>query len=139
LTSVFQAERSCILNRSVGIHAEIANKSLDSRGENIGCSGATSCGVPSTSRKLAARFSGTVEAGLVLVCDLVILEMTRLDPNERRAREVADRLAAFESIRCRPSFGLAPDRLNWRWRRAVITVEFRRRISCLPAQRKRLE
>jgi predicted nucleic acid-binding protein len=36
--------------------------------------------------------------GLVLVCDLVILELTRLAPNEGRAREVADRLAAFEAI-----------------------------------------
>lgn len=34
----------------------------------------------------------------MLVCDLVILELTRLTPNESRAREVADRLAAFESV-----------------------------------------
>jgi hypothetical protein len=39
-----------------------------------------------------------VEAGLVLVCDLVILELTRLAPNKRRAQEVSDRLAAFEAI-----------------------------------------
>ena len=48
--------------------------------------------------ELASWFNGAVEAGLVLVCDLVILELTRLAPNERRAREIADRLAAFEAI-----------------------------------------
>lgn len=32
------------------------------------------------------------------MCDLVILELTRLTPNESRAREVADRLATFESV-----------------------------------------
>jgi predicted nucleic acid-binding protein len=35
---------------------------------------------------------------LVLVCDLVILELTRLAPNEERAREVAERLDVFESV-----------------------------------------
>lgn len=34
----------------------------------------------------------------MLVCDLVILELTRLTANETRAREVADRLATFESV-----------------------------------------
>lgn len=48
--------------------------------------------------ELATWFNGAVEAGLVLVCDLVILELTRLAPNEARAREVAERLAIFESI-----------------------------------------
>jgi predicted nucleic acid-binding protein len=48
--------------------------------------------------ELAIWFNAAVEAGLVLVCDLVLLELTRLAPNEARAREVADRLAAFESI-----------------------------------------
>lgn len=48
--------------------------------------------------ELATWFNAAVEAGLVLVCDLVILELTRLAPNERRAQEVADRLAAFEAI-----------------------------------------
>jgi predicted nucleic acid-binding protein len=43
----------------------------------------------------------------VLVCDLVALELTRLAPNEARAREVAERLQLFESIRM-------PERL---WRR----------------------
>lgn len=48
--------------------------------------------------ELTAWFNAAVEAGLVLVCDLVILELTRLAPNERRAREVAGRLAAFEAV-----------------------------------------
>lgn len=48
--------------------------------------------------ELATWFNAAVEAGLVLVCDLVILELTRLAPNEQRAREVADRLAAFEAV-----------------------------------------
>lgn len=39
-----------------------------------------------------------VAAGRVLVCDLVILELTRLAPNEARAHEVARRLGAFESV-----------------------------------------
>jgi predicted nucleic acid-binding protein len=34
----------------------------------------------------------------VLVCDVVVLELVRLAPNEARAREVAERLGAFESI-----------------------------------------
>ena len=48
--------------------------------------------------ELASWFNVVVEAGLVLVCDLVILELTRLAPNEHRAHEVADRLAAFQAI-----------------------------------------
>lgn len=48
--------------------------------------------------ELRAWFNAAVEAGLVLVCDLVVLELTRLTPNERRAREIAGRLAAFEAI-----------------------------------------
>lgn len=32
------------------------------------------------------------------MCDLVILELVRLTPNESRAREVADRLEVFESL-----------------------------------------
>jgi hypothetical protein len=48
--------------------------------------------------ELATWFNAAVEAGSVLVCDLVILELTRLAPHEARAQEVADRLAAFESI-----------------------------------------
>jgi predicted nucleic acid-binding protein len=34
----------------------------------------------------------------VLVCDLVVLELTRLTPNKTRAQEVGDRLATFESL-----------------------------------------
>jgi predicted nucleic acid-binding protein len=34
----------------------------------------------------------------VLVCDLVVLELTGLAPNEERARGVAERLDAFESV-----------------------------------------
>jgi predicted nucleic acid-binding protein len=48
--------------------------------------------------ELAPWFNAAAEAGFVLVCDLVILELTRLAPNEGRAREIADRLAAFEAI-----------------------------------------
>jgi predicted nucleic acid-binding protein len=48
--------------------------------------------------QLAAWFNTQVAAGHVLVCDLVILELIRLTPNEARAREVADRLAAFKSV-----------------------------------------
>jgi hypothetical protein len=48
--------------------------------------------------RLAAWFNAAAGAGLVLICDLVVLELTRLAPNERRAREVADRLRSFESV-----------------------------------------
>lgn len=48
--------------------------------------------------RLAEWFNAAVEAGLVLVCDLVVLELTRLAPNERRAKEVAGRLVAFETV-----------------------------------------
>ena len=48
--------------------------------------------------ELATWFNAVVEAGLVLVCDLVILELTRLAPNQGRALEIADRLAALEAI-----------------------------------------
>jgi hypothetical protein len=34
----------------------------------------------------------------VLVCDLVILELVRLSPNEARAKQVAQRLDAFKSV-----------------------------------------
>jgi predicted nucleic acid-binding protein len=47
---------------------------------------------------LAAWFNAQVAAGLVLVCDLVAVELTRLAPNEARARAVAERLELFESI-----------------------------------------
>lgn len=48
--------------------------------------------------RLAEWFNASVEAGLVLVCDLVVLELTRLAPNEGRAREICGRLTAFEAI-----------------------------------------
>jgi predicted nucleic acid-binding protein len=48
--------------------------------------------------ELATWFNNAVETGLVLVCDLVVLELTRLSPNQLRAREVADRLTAFGAI-----------------------------------------
>lgn len=47
---------------------------------------------------LAEWFNAQVAAGRVLVCDLIVLELTRLAPNETRAREVAERLDAFNSI-----------------------------------------
>ena len=47
---------------------------------------------------LAEWFNAEVEAGRVLVCDLVVLELTRLAPNEDRARDVAGRLDAFDSV-----------------------------------------
>lgn len=34
----------------------------------------------------------------MLICDLVMLELIRLTPNERRARELGARLAAFDAI-----------------------------------------
>jgi len=48
--------------------------------------------------QLAEWFNHQVAEGRVLVCDLVVLELTRLAPNERRAHEVVERLAAFESV-----------------------------------------
>ena len=47
---------------------------------------------------LASWFNAQVRAGRVLVCDLVAVELIRLTPNETRAREVAARLDAFESV-----------------------------------------
>lgn len=47
---------------------------------------------------LAEWFNDQVAAGRVLVCDLVIIELVRLAPNEARAREVSGRLDAFESV-----------------------------------------
>jgi predicted nucleic acid-binding protein len=52
--------------------------------------------------ELAEWFNQAVAAGLVLVCDLVLLELVRLSPNERRAQEVAERLSAFESVSMPP-------------------------------------
>lgn len=47
---------------------------------------------------LAEWFNTEVAAGRVLVCDLVVLELTRLAPNKVRAREISERLDAFESV-----------------------------------------
>jgi predicted nucleic acid-binding protein len=47
---------------------------------------------------LAEWFNAEVAAGRVLVCDLVVLELARLAPNEGRARKVCERLDAFESV-----------------------------------------
>jgi predicted nucleic acid-binding protein len=47
---------------------------------------------------LAEWFNGQVAEGRVLVCELVVIELVRLAPNERRAREVAERLAGFGSV-----------------------------------------
>lgn len=48
--------------------------------------------------ELAAWFNAQVVAERVLVCDLVVLELIRLAPNQSRARQVNERLNAFESI-----------------------------------------
>lgn len=47
---------------------------------------------------LASWFNSQVTAGRVLVCDLIVLELVRLTPNESRAREIAQRLNAFEAV-----------------------------------------
>ena len=47
---------------------------------------------------LAEWFNAEVRSGRVLVCDLVILELIRLAPNELRAREVSQRLTAFDAV-----------------------------------------
>jgi predicted nucleic acid-binding protein len=52
--------------------------------------------------ELAAWFNTQVAEGRVLVCDLVVLELVRLTPNQPRAKEVAGRLEAFESVSMSP-------------------------------------
>lgn len=47
---------------------------------------------------LAEWFNGEVAAGRVLACDLVVLELTRLSPNQERARAVAERLDVFNFV-----------------------------------------
>lgn len=47
---------------------------------------------------LAEWFNAEARAGRVLVCDLVVLELVRLAPNEQRAHELAARLAAFDTL-----------------------------------------
>jgi predicted nucleic acid-binding protein len=48
--------------------------------------------------ELSRWFNAQVAEGRVLVCDVVVLELIRLTPNESRAREVAKRLAAFDAV-----------------------------------------
>jgi predicted nucleic acid-binding protein len=48
--------------------------------------------------ELAAWFNAQVADGFVLVCDVVVLELIRLTPNQSRAQEVTERLEAFESV-----------------------------------------
>jgi|ERR1700722_10001814 len=48
--------------------------------------------------ELASWFNAQVASGFVLVCDVVVLELVRLTPNESRAREVSGRLGAFEFV-----------------------------------------
>lgn len=48
--------------------------------------------------ELAKWFNAQVADGRVLVCDLIVMELVRLTPNESRAREVAERLDVFESV-----------------------------------------
>ena len=47
---------------------------------------------------LADWFNDEARSGRVLVCDLVVMELVRLAPNEARARELAERLNAFEAL-----------------------------------------
>jgi hypothetical protein len=51
-----------------------------------------------TSMERRRKSRPVASAAELAVCDLVILELTRLAPNESRAREISDRLAAFEAI-----------------------------------------
>jgi len=48
--------------------------------------------------ELATWFNGAVRAGRVLVCDMIVLELIRIAANEKRASEVAERLAGFGSV-----------------------------------------
>lgn len=48
--------------------------------------------------QLAHWFNQQVAAGRVLVCHLVVMELTRLAPNAARAQEVAARLDAFAAV-----------------------------------------
>lgn len=52
---------------------------------------------------LADWFNAQVRSGRVLVCDLIILELVRLTPNEARARELAGRLSAFDMLPMSPA------------------------------------
>src|SRR6266566_5074737 len=47
---------------------------------------------------LADWFNAEARSGRVFVCDLVVMELVRLAPNEARAWELAERLDAFETL-----------------------------------------
>jgi predicted nucleic acid-binding protein len=47
---------------------------------------------------LADWFNAEARSGRVLVCDLVVMELVRLAANGARARELAERLHAFEPL-----------------------------------------
>ena len=47
---------------------------------------------------LAEWFNAEVRSGRVLVCDLVVIELVRLTPNQQRASELARRLAVFDTV-----------------------------------------
>jgi predicted nucleic acid-binding protein len=48
--------------------------------------------------ELAPWFNAQAASGRVLVCDLIVLELVRLTPNQSRARDVAKRLDSFEAV-----------------------------------------
>ncbi len=61
----------------------------------------------------------------MLVCELVVLELVRLAPNEARGRDLAARLTAFDTLpmpkRCGPGRATAPPvRTRWRPRRGSL-------------------
>lgn len=51
---------------------------------------------------LAEWFNREVTEGRVLVCDIVVLELVRMAPNQRRAEALSATLAAFESVAMPP-------------------------------------
>jgi predicted nucleic acid-binding protein len=58
-----------------------------------------SSAMPTAPRKRSPPAAWAAEfRGRSAVLDLIVLELTRLAPNEGRAQEVSDRLAAFETI-----------------------------------------
>ncbi|MGK2938092.1 MAG: PIN domain-containing protein [Solirubrobacteraceae bacterium] len=48
--------------------------------------------------QLAPWFNRQASAGMILVCDVVILELVRLAPNAQRAQAMAETLSAFASV-----------------------------------------
>ncbi|UUY02917.1 PIN domain-containing protein [Svornostia abyssi] len=48
--------------------------------------------------QLAPWFNRQATAGLILVCDVVVLELVRLAPNAQRATAMAETLSAFASV-----------------------------------------